>query len=199
MAAKAPPGDADQYTVKSDRQYRDNTYLTLQINKGFDSTGIDLSENTFGKFVSQLQEIDQRKAEHLQPVLKDIENMAYGRVQSRNYIAARNKLNGFIEAKQNRDEGTARRAAFDLYAVLGDSIGDLQPGADGEPIPNKNKAALSESRVQLLLNRLRAIADAQTAQDQLKFTIQGFPNAFPRNDPDGFESFFRLIYERNVS
>lgn len=192
--ANTASGDESQSAVGIERQYRDNTYLTLQINKGFDSTGIDLSENTFGQFINQLQAIDQQKAENLQPVLDEIENMAYERVQRRNFITARNKLNVFIEAKQGQHEGLARRAAFDLYTMLTNALGYLQPAEDGTPHPNKNEATLSESKAELLLNRLRAIADAQTAQDQQKFTVDGFSAAFQKDDPSGFESFFGEIY-----
>lgn len=195
----AVPADGSQTAAGTDRQYRANTYVTLQINKGFDSTGIDLSENTFGQFIDQLQQIDTKKAENLKPVLTEIENLAYARVQRRNFIEARNKLTEFIQAKQEEEVGPARRAAFDLYTMLADAMEKLKPTADGTSNPKANEASLSASDVELLLNRLRSIADARTSAQQQQFTIAGFSTAFPKDDPVGFENFFAAIHRKNAS
>jgi hypothetical protein len=193
-AAAAPANEGAHTADGAHRQYRGNTYLTLQINKGFDSSGIDLSENTFGQFIDQLREVDRQKAQNLRPVLAEIGHLAYGRVQHRNFITARGRLNAFIEGKQARLEGAARRAAFDLYSLLASALADLQPAADGSANAKQQEAALSQADVELLLTRLRTIADAKTAVEQIKFTADGFLAAFPKEDPKGFEDFFAAIY-----
>lgn len=98
--------------------YRDNSYLALQINKGFSSKRIDLGQHTYGTFLERLQAEGADNAESLQPFLADLQTLAFGRVQQRNFIEARSLINQLSQNKKDRDLAAAKRAAFDLHQIL---------------------------------------------------------------------------------
>lgn len=147
--------------------YRDNSYMVMQINKGFDSEDIDLSENTFGKFLERLQEEDARKAEDLEPFLEDINTLSYGRVQKRNFITARGLMYQFIHAKKEGNNDAAKLAAFDLHQILEKAMRELKDVQIGS-----EKAMLSSEYFEFLMRRLRE--EAISIVDLYYFTLNGF-------------------------
>lgn len=102
--------------------YRDNTYLTIQFNKGFSSKNIDLSQNTFGEFLAKLEEEDARRAEDLTPFLNEVNIIAMARVQTRNFSDAKVLLRNIRSAVKNGQFADARNNAFDLSKALGPAI-----------------------------------------------------------------------------
>jgi len=66
--------------------------------------------------------------------------------------------------------------------ILNKSIKNIT-STETETSSGKNKAELSEQDVEIILGRLRERADAQTGDDQIKFTIKGFSKGFVTFDP----------------
>ncbi|MHA2284117.1 MAG: hypothetical protein ACXAC5_25030 [Promethearchaeota archaeon] len=147
--------------------YRDNSYMVIQINKGFDSEDIDLSENTFSKFLDRINEEDTRSADALQPFLDEIGSISYSRVQKRNFIRARGLLYQFIEAKKEGNSKAAKRAAFDLHQIFMTAAIELKKDENGA-----KKATISSERFEWLMRRLREEAKAEV--DLNYFTLEGF-------------------------
>lgn len=181
----APGPDTEQGENAGKGLYRENTYLTIQINKGFDSTGIDLAQDSFITFRETLDEIDKQRAAEIRPVLEAVTAVALGRIQKRNFLSARNLFNGYKAACEQKDtkEVEARRAGFDLYVMLDDAIKKLTSNkGSGKGV---DKPKLSKQDVEFLLGRLRVKSDAGTEAELRKFTMAGFASGFT-----DFEDFF---------
>lgn len=155
--------------IDNDRRdlYRDNSYLVVQINKGFDSEDIDLSQNTFGIFLEKISEEDARNAAALQPFLDEIKTVSFRRVQKRNFIQARRLLYKFIEYKKAGNNAAAKRAAFDLHQTLVVSAKELAKSENGPKEPE-----ISHDRFEWLMQRLREVAKPDV--DLQYFTLEGF-------------------------
>lgn len=155
--------------IDNDRRdlYRDNSYLVVQINKGFDSEDIDLSQNTFGIFLEKIGEEDARNAAALQPFLDEIETVSFRRVQKRNFNQARSLLYKFIEYKKTKNSEAAKRAAFDLHQMLERSAKELANAENGP-----NQPEISPDRFEWLMRRLREVAKPDV--DLQYFTLEGF-------------------------
>lgn len=147
--------------------YRDNSYMVVQINKGFDSEDIDLSQNTLGRFLEKINEEDARNAAALQPFLDEIETISFSRVQKRNFIQVRGLMYKFIEYKKANNNEAAKRAAFDLHQMLVISAKELGKDKNGA-----KKALISPERFKWLMQGLRK--EAKPDVDFNFFTLEGF-------------------------
>lgn len=147
--------------------YRDNSYMVVQINKGFDSENIDLSQNTLGRFLEKINEEDARNTAALQPFLDEIETISFSRVQKRNFIEMRGLLYKFIEYKKANNNEAAKRAAFDLHQMLVISAKELGKDENGA-----KKALISPERFKWLMQGLRK--EAKPDVDFNFFTLEGF-------------------------
>jgi hypothetical protein len=169
------PWDELEVDTNTGRVYRngaayvDNTYLTFQINKGLSSATIDLANNTFGKFLDELDQRDLKRAEDLQGLQDEIEKLGFARTQARELDSARDLLAEWRTAQRAGDLGEAKRAAFKLFGILQEAI-RVETATPG-------KADLSKEQITYLLDRLVKMADASSHADLQKFTLAGFPTA----------------------
>ena len=152
----ATPGHQLEVDTNTGLLYRnggafvDNSYLVLQINKNLSSSKIDLSENTFGKFLDELDKEDVKRAAELQPLLTEVERLGFARVQTRQFDDARNLLTEWRNARQEGDPGKAKRAAFKLFGLLQEAIRVHKATPE--------KADLSGEQIAYLLDRLARMA-----------------------------------------
>jgi hypothetical protein len=161
--------------------YLDNTYLTFQINKNLSSTNIDLAENTFGKFLDELDQEGVERAGDLQPFLAELGKLGFARVQARRFGEARDLLTDWRNAQRAGNEGEAKRAAFKLVTLMQDALA----APDGS-------AELSTEQIAYLLDKLAVMADAGTETSIEMFTPAGFQAAL-------FEDVFAAVQAGAVS
>ena len=149
--------------------YHGDTYLTFQINKNLSSTDIDLSQNTFGRFVDQLNQEDVERAEELRPFLDALEKLGLARVQTRRFGEARELLTDWQNSRREGPaaDGRAKRAAFKLVALMKEAIGGASATRPAEP-------ELSPEQIDYLLDKLAVMADAGTRTGVETFTPDGF-------------------------
>jgi hypothetical protein len=148
--------------------YADNTYLTFQINKNLSSTDIDLSQNTFGRFLDELDKEDVQRAADLEPFLAELGKLGIARVQTRRFGEARSLLTDWRNARQAGDEGKAKRAAFKLVTLMKEAMAP----------PDGSQPDLSAEQIDYLLDKLAVMADAGGAQTGIElFTREGFKDA----------------------
>jgi len=162
------------------RAYDADTYLTFQINKNLSSTDIDLSQNTFGSFLDELEQEDLERAEELDPFLGEIEKLGLARVQTRQFGEARALLTEWQNARREAADGKAKRAAFKLVTLLKGAIQVSR--ADPE------QANLSPEQIGYLLDKLAVMANAGTQTGVETFTPEGFVAA-----AEDFERLFASI------
>jgi hypothetical protein len=140
-----------------------------QINKGLSSATIDLANNTFGKFLDELDQRDLQRAEDLQGLQDEIEKLGFARTQARELDSARDLLAEWRTAQRAGDLGEAKRAAFKLFGILQEAV-RVETATPG-------KADLSKEQITYLLDRLAKMADASSHADLQKFTLAGFSTA----------------------
>jgi hypothetical protein len=162
--------------------YVDNTYLTFQINKNLSSTNIDLAENTFGKFLDELDRQDVERAEDLQPFLAELGKLGFARVQARRFGEARDLLTEWQNARRKNEEGEAKRAGFKLVTLIQNALTAPDPAA----------AELSAEQIGYLLDKLAMMANASTQTEIELFTPDHFKSA-------EFETVFATVKAGAVS
>ncbi|WP_133111595.1 hypothetical protein [Candidatus Scalindua japonica] len=174
------------YNNTTDKQglYRDNTYLTFQVNKGFNSKNLDLSQNKFGPFLDKLKEEDARKAAELNGVFNEIKKVGFARMQKRNFTNAKVILSNLKSAIKNNKQNIAKRTAYDLFKLIKKAVPPI-------PDPNPGSENLSSEQRIYLLKALRSMAKASASFSDLEI----FEDDWFRRTPGDtiFNTLFPLI------
>lgn len=112
----------DTCTLENDKgaPYTQNTYLVVAINKGESSLKIDLSQNTYGKFLKKLGEENDKQFTELRTALTDV---LTERVQTQNFATAKN----LIATAKGQSPGIPNFAMQDLIGMLTKHVAEKQP------------------------------------------------------------------------
>jgi hypothetical protein len=161
--------------------YVDNTYLTFQINKNLSSIDIDLSQNTFGDFMDELDKEDAEQAKDLEPFLAELQKLGIARVQTHQFGEARELLTRWQNARKEGHVGEAKRAAFKLVDLMQKAITAQDAAQDPSKAPE-----LSVEQIDYLLDKLAMMAGAGTHSDLELFTTERFQTA-------SFEELFAAV------
>ena len=159
---------------KDGELYRENTYMTFQIDKNESSTDIDLSQNTFEKLMLSLQQEDKARAEGFDELQSEFETLALAQIQARNFSDSRDLLQRWKAAKAANNAGSpeAKQAAYDLIARLKASI-----KAEAETDPDKKEEhppQLSPRQIDYLLKNLRSMSGKADVQSFAVFERDNF-------------------------
>ena len=139
----------------SREEYRDNTYIVIQILKNLPAKDIDQQQVLFSDFRADLKARAEAEAELIKTaanaVAKDLTHIA-------NFDAARQALNSiekYCARKKRGDvrsdaDADAKRHAFDLVGLIA-----ARAPAQGD----KEQPSLSPEQVQILLRRMRVLAN----------------------------------------
>jgi len=93
--------------------YTDNTYLVVAINKGESSLNIDLSQNTYGKFLQKLRE---KRADDYTDLETSLTEVLAERMQTQNFATAKD----LIAIAKGQAPGVPEFAMQDLVTLLTD-------------------------------------------------------------------------------
>lgn len=88
-------------TSTGNKIYSGHTYLGLQVIKGMNPLGLNLSEQNYGKFLKILEEEDIGKAKNYKKINDDFKVFFEKRAQNINYIKAKEMIGKFLNTDNN--------------------------------------------------------------------------------------------------
>ena len=144
-------------------EYKDNTYLVIQILKGLPSKDIDQQQVLFSDFRADLQTRAKAEAATIQAAAEAVANDL---THIANFDAARRALNSIEKYCARKRQGEevndadANRSVFDLVGLVAASA---PKEGGGEP-------SLAPEQAQILLRRMRLVANATSESDLQLFT-----------------------------
>lgn len=167
-------------------EYRDNSYLTLSIDKDKSAKSVDLSQNTYGTFRAALDAADKKKAEQISTSARDVVDALVDRRATENYDRARGAL-AEIRSKKGRTGKASRADVLSSLKLIGEGIAEKEKwdklktdGKIEEAFDLKGGKVLTEPQINYLLGELRALAGANVDQVILdKLTIEQFNTLLP--------------------
>ena len=155
----------------SGEEYRENTYLVVQILKDLPAKDIDQQQVLFSDFRSELKEGAEGEA---QKITAAANALATNLTHTSNFDDARQALHAIDRYCERKDSGktvdashtlAAKQSIYDLVELLGP-----QKAQEGSNKPSFN---LSDSQQKILLKRVRKLAKAEAAADQHLYTTAG--------------------------
>jgi len=143
---------------KITEEYKDNTYLVIQVLRNLPAKDIDQQQVVFANFRSDLENKNKVKADTIGHVAQTVE---LDIKHSANFDAARRSLGAiekFCAQKDRAGEASAKiaRNTFDLVNLLA-------------PDGNNEEQRLDPKQVQLLLQRMRVVANATSSGELARY------------------------------
>ena len=134
--------------------YRENTYLTLQINTGFSSKDIDLAQDTYANFLDELKTQDEQKAESLTGFVSAMKEAGLKRQQIINFDNLRIKLARFETTVSSSNTAEQQEAKGHLYDIV-KAVYIAYKDKDDE----KKVESINTEQIDFLIKGLRSIAE----------------------------------------
>ena len=135
-------------------EFKEKTYLVVQINKGYDASNLDLSQNTFGKL---LRNINEENVEIGQAYKAAFDKFLDTQKQTKKFSDLRQMIND-IETTPVDQSNRRKSLSTDFIARLFEEINN-----ETDPAKKDKKDKLNAEQIDYLLDNLKKLVNSDPA------------------------------------